>query len=228
MRTDQGISLACRLGFAALTIGIALPASASDATESGFYIGATAGGTGATATVTPRTTGASEFTIDMSGGSAGVMIGYLHPVGRVVALGIEGEVYGMDVNGETVTQVGGSRTRTEMSLDGGARIRGRVGAGLGRAWFVYGAVGWSQVRSKMTLTSLSTPGQTSSASETLSGVNFGVGGEYAFTPRLIARVEYVFDAYGDTTYKTSNTFFVDRTLDSLGVFTLRGGLSFKF
>jgi opacity protein-like surface antigen len=134
----------------------------------------------------------------------------------------------MNVSGDETTQVGGSRTKTEMQLDRGARLRARVGAGLGRSWFVYGAVGASQVDSKMTLTSLSTPGQTTSASEKLSGANFGVGGEYAFTRNLIGRVEALYDIYGGTTYKMNSTFFVDRKLDDLTVFTLRGAISLKF
>ena len=218
------------LSFAAAILGVAcaLPTRASDASRSGFYFGASAGVTGAAATVTPNTPGASSFTVDMAGGSASALAGYLHQAGRV-SFGVEGELISMDVSGDETTQVGGSRTKTEMQLDRGARLRVRVGAGLGERWFVYGAAGLSQVNSKMTLTSVSTPGQTASASERLTGGNFGIGGEYAFTRRLTGRAEWVYDIYGGTTYKTSsNPFFVDRKIDDLVAFTLRAALTFKF
>jgi outer membrane immunogenic protein len=213
--------------FAAVMIAIALPASASDSSASGFYVGVNAGVMAATTEVTPATPGASSFTLSMGGGAAGAMIGYLHQTGTM-SLGIEGEVNSLSVSGDETTQVGGSRTKTEMNLSNSARIRGRLGAGVGRRWFIYGAAGWSQVKSEIKLTSLSTPGQAASASETLNGWNIGVGGEFAFTQRLIGRVEYIFDNYGGTTYNTGNGFFVDRRIDDLNAGTLRAALSFKF
>jgi outer membrane immunogenic protein len=208
-------------------IAVALPARASDASASGFYLGVHAGAMGATTEVTPVTPGAASFTLSMGGGAGGAMIGYLHQTGPI-SLGIEGEASSLGVSGDETTQVGGSRTKTEMELSNNARIRGRLGAGIGRKWFVYGAAGWSQVQSKMKLTSLSTPGQTSSASNTLTGWNFGVGGEFAFTPRMIGRLEYVVDSYDSATYKTGNGFFVDRRTDNLTAGTLRAAFSFKF
>jgi len=218
------------LGFAlaAAIATCALPARASDASRSGFYMGVNAGVSGASTEVTPQTAGASSFNVSMAGGTAGAMIGYLHQAGRI-SFGIEGELSSMDVSGDETTQVGGSRTKTEIQLDRGARVRVRVGAGLGSKWLVYGAAGLSQAQSKMTLTSLSTPGQTASASERLAGGNFGIGGEYAFTRHLSGRVEWIYDIYGGTTYKTSsNPFFVDRKIDDLVAFTLRAALSLKF
>jgi outer membrane immunogenic protein len=216
-----------RSALAALGIAAALPGHASNASSSGFYVGVNAGVMGAATEVTPATAGASSFTLSMGGGAAGAMIGYLHQAGGV-SFGIEGEVNSLNVSGDETTQVGGSRTKTEMDLGNSARIRGRIGGGIGNRWFIYGAAGWSQVRTKMTLTSLSTPGQTATASETLTGFNVGVGAEYAFAQKLIGRLEYVFDSYGGTTYKSSNPFFVDRRIDSLNAGTLRAALSFKF
>ena len=219
------------LGFAvaALAVANALPAHAQDASRSGFYVGVNAGVVGASATITPNNPGASSYSVDMAGAAAGVMGGYLHRAGRV-SFGFEGELSSMDVNGDDTTLVGGSRTKTELQLDRGARVRVRVGAGLGARWFVYGAAGLSQVNSKMTLTSQSTPGQTVSASERLTGANFGIGGEYALARHLIGRVEWLYDVYGSTTYKMnrSNPFFADRDLDVLTAFTLRAALSVKF
>lgn len=217
-----------RFALVALVIPCALPASASESSRSGFYVGGSVGATGASTTVTPNTAGASSFTVDMAGGSGSVLLGYLHQAGRV-SFGVEGELVANSVSGDETTQVGGSRTKTEIELGSGARIRVRVGAGLGARWFVYGAAGLSQVNSKMTLSSLSTPGQTASASEKLTGGNFGIGGEYAFTRGLTGRVEWIYDVYGGTTYKTSsNPFFVDRKIDDLVAFTLRAALTFKF
>jgi len=215
--------------FAAVMIAIALPARAQDAARSGFYAGVNAGVVGASASVTPNNTNATSYSVDMNGAAAGVMAGYLHRAGRV-SFGVEGELSSMDVSGDETTQVGGSRTKTELQLSRGARVRVRVGAGLGERWFVYGAAGLSQVDSKMTLTSLSTPGQTVSASERLTGANFGIGGEYALARHLIARVEWLYDIYGSTAYKMNRTnpFFADREVDILTAFTLRAALSLKF
>jgi len=163
----------------------------------------------------------------MGGGAAGAMAGFLVQTGPV-SLGIEAEMSSLNVSGDETTQVGGSRTRTEMEISRNARIRGRLGAGVGRRWFFYGAAGWTQVATKMTLTSLSAPGQTSSASETLNGFTIGGGAEFAFTPRLIGRVEYLFDSYDGATYKTGNGFFVNRRVDDMYTGTLRAAMSFKF
>jgi outer membrane immunogenic protein len=214
---------------AALVVASALPAHANDAAASGFYIGVNGGVVGASATVTPNTGANSEsYSVGMSGATGGAMIGYLNRAGRL-SFGVEAELASMDVNGDDTTVVGGSRTKTELQLDRGARIRLRLGGGLGQRWFVYGAAGLSQANSKMTLTSLSTPGQTASASERLTGANFGIGGEYAIARHLIARVEWVYDFYGSTTYSMnrSNPFFADREAD-FAVFTLRAALSLKF
>ena len=216
-----------RITLAAAIMSAALPVGASDASSSGFYFGVNAGATGASASVTPNNPFAESFSVGMNGGSAGAMIWFLYQPGRV-SFGLEGELASMNVSGDETTQVGGSRTKTEMQLDRGARVRARVGAGVGTRWFLYGAAGWSQVDTKMTLTSLSTTGQSASASEKLSGANFGVGGEYAFTRNLIGRIEALYDIHGGTTYKMNSTFFVDRKLDDLTVFTLRAAMSLKF
>jgi len=211
----------------AVMTAAALQARAADYSPGGFYIGLNGGATGANATVTPVSGTSASFDIGMNGGSGGVHVGYLSRSGGF-GIGIEAELASMGVSGDETTQVGGSRTKTELSLDNGARVRARIGGG-GRRSFFYGAAGWSQARSKMTLTSLSTPGQTASASDTLTGFNFGGGAEYAFTNRLIGRLEGIWDIYGGTTYKTSsNPFFADRRLDDLGAFTLRAALSFNF
>ena len=65
-------------------------------------------------------------------------------------------------------------------------------------------------------------------SKTLTGFNVGGGIDWAITPNVIARVEYIFDDYGSPTFSTPKPDWNDRKLTDFYDNTVRVALAFKF
>ena len=71
--------------------------------------------------------------------------------------------------------------------------------------------------------------------KSLDGWNIGVGGEYAFTPNWIARIEYIYDGFSKIDYGYNYNFtdrgsqiFNDNRNVGLNINTIRVGLEYKF
>lgn len=213
---------------AAASLGGAFSATAADEAFTGLYLGASVGYTRSNATVTPLTAGANSFTVSPKGPDGSAFVGYAHQFGGFV-VGIEGE-YDLDnVADDTTIVVGGSNTQTKLSLSGGERIRARLGYAFDKL-LAYVSGGWTEVNAKLSVESQNAPGQAANSTTHVKGWNAGAGAEYAFTPNLLGRVEYIYDRFDDTTFgtSTSNPFFVDRKVSSFDAHSVRIAASYKF
>lgn len=190
----------------------------------GPYIGLHAGYAAASAGVTAD---AVNFSVKESGFVGGLYAGFNFNLGGAIA-GLEADFGGAALRGDTTVVVGGSNTKTELKADWNGRIRARLGIPAERA-LIFIAGGWSTIGTKVNLTSISTPGQASSASATLGGWNIGGGIDYQLGSSFVVRGEYIYDSYSGHNYGTSsNPFFVDRTTGRLQSHTFRLGAALKF
>ncbi len=159
-------------------------------TWSGFYVGAYVGGAfGHDKLKSPNVN--QNVTLDPTGVTAGGYVGYNYQINAVV-LGLEGEFGYNGIDDDKDFGLQSHNAKVESSYIG--RIRGRVGYAFG-TFLLYGAGGVSFTDQKVTQVFLPT-GLSDSVSKGLVGWNLGLGGEYAFTPNLIARIEYIFDDFG--------------------------------
>jgi opacity protein-like surface antigen len=69
---------------------------------------------------------------------------------------------------------------------------------------------------------------TTNASKNFTGFNVGAGIDWAITPNVIARLEYIFDDYGSPTITTAKWDWNDRKLTDYYDNTVRVALAFKF
>ena len=186
----------------------------------GTYLGIHLGQSWERTTVTPANPAATPFSVKSDGTSGGVFAGYNYQMKGVV-LGIEGDISGLSMTGDTISVVGGSTTRTVVEADWAGRVRGRIGLPMDRTMF-FVAGGWSTMNTSVNAVSLSTPGQSSKITQRLNGYNIGAGVEHAATNNVLVRLEYIYDRYNGSNYETgANPFFVDRATDKFNVNTVR-------
>ncbi|HUC50665.1 MAG TPA: outer membrane beta-barrel protein [Xanthobacteraceae bacterium] len=195
----------------------------------GFYIGGYAGGlwdyVHAGRPDTPQV-----ITNNGSGATLGGVIGVNHQWNGLV-LGLEGDGGWADVS-HTATYISATSGAPETEQDKSsytAHIRGRVGLPFGQLLpFVAGGVSFTD--DKVTLTHTRSALPPDSLSNGWVGWNGGGGVDYAFTPKWIGRVEYIYDNYGAQTYGFNAATagrFSDRNL-KLTESTVRAVLSYKF
>jgi outer membrane immunogenic protein len=190
---------------------------------SGFYLGAFVGGSNVrTAVAAPALVG-FDGTVNRTGLVFGAMAGYNYQINNLV-LGVEGEV-GWRVNNGSVFVGPGPDTRIDARNDFNARLRGRLGVAVDRA-FIYAAGGLSLGNQRVVLTDLTGGGFVGTSTSLRAGFNVGVGVEYAFTQNWIGRLEYIYDHYGRYTV-TYPAFFADRSIRT-DEHTVRVGLSYLF
>jgi outer membrane immunogenic protein len=117
----------------------------------------------------------------------GGQIGYNYQIDQLV-LGIEGELSNKMVDGKAFDP---THTGPSGRVDGGfyGAITGRLGYSLGPA-LIYGKAGWGAMDAHM---SWADPVYSSTASghKTLSGAVFGGGIEYALSPAISLKAEYM-------------------------------------
>jgi outer membrane immunogenic protein len=110
-------------------------------------------------------------------------------------------------------------TFNHLKTDWSGRLRARIGWMRGATLF-YAAGGYSFADTKMSLVGLcydaahpATPDVYNFArSKTLSGFNLGVGMETPIAENITLRAEYVFEDFGDTTYKGEAPEWNDRSI----------------
>ena len=198
----------------------------------GFYLGVYGGGTFGNSTVTA--TGFGHYSQSLGGGTAGGLGGYNYMVNQNFVLGVEGE-FGYQGNrgaGNFVSFSNGFPLSQTVNADYIGRIRGRLGLALNNALF-YIAGGGSFSDEKIALNQPTIPNGPASISKGIAGWNIGAGVDYAFMPNLVARLEYIYDGYGSTSYNFANTAvpvgpgFVNRSA-SVSDSTVRAALIYKF
>ncbi|HUY41076.1 MAG TPA: outer membrane beta-barrel protein [Candidatus Dormibacteraeota bacterium] len=193
---------------------------------SGPYIGLQVGSTPTTANVSIIGSGVS-FNPAPSGSVGGVLGGVNWQHGTTV-IGLEAEYAGVWNGSPSSTLTHAPDPVINTVSDGtNLRVRARFGVSDG-SWMFFVAGGWSQTSTRLQLQGQAPfAGHSSDQTHTLGGYNAGGGLEYAFSPHVIARVEYLYDHYGNTTFVPSDTFFSHRSFTNIQSNTYRAALNFR-
>jgi outer membrane immunogenic protein len=184
-------------------------------TWTGFYAGINAGGGFGSFT----DGGQFYFGSGPSGGLIGGTAGYNYQSGNLM-VGVEGDFDWANISSNATITPTLSSSGEVQSI---ATVRARFGYAADR-FVLYGTGGYAGGDIRGTLTNLRA---TAVADQTFwaNGYAFGAGAEYAITPHIIAKAEYIFASLG------SNTFFSytpNITNAGANVNLLRAGLNYKF
>jgi outer membrane immunogenic protein len=167
--------------------------------------------------------GAPGGTSDLDGAVAGSFIGAQYQVGRWV-LGVEGDFESTDISG-SYNDFSGITSQGAARIDWAASVRGRLGYAFDNVLiYATGGVAFAQFQ----FAGGPAGGDVSSFSRDLTGWTVGGGIEYAFQPNTIARLEYRYADYGDTTGSLAplNPGVLMTTSNTTNV--VRVGLAFQF
>ena len=221
----------------------------------GFYVGGYLGGTFGSANWSDGGYNDGSYTYyygnggnssTQSGFTGGGYVGANYQFSQFV-IGIEGEFGYSGINSSGTnfagTLVGGPldgygyNLTSKFSDTGVGRLRGRLGYAIEPQMLLYVAGGWTWANTNTSLSgSYTSPGILGSTTyfnvgdnKSLDGWNIGVGGEYAFTPNWIARIEYIYDGFSKIDYGYNyNSYFNDHRDVGLNINTIRVGLEYKF
>lgn len=184
-------------------------------TWTGFYIGGLAGlGFGSF-----DRPGSSYFGSSTFGGAFGATAGYNYQSGNLL-VGAEGDYAWSHIADETKSVAGGfAGTGVINNLD---TIRARFGYVYDRALF-YGTGGYAGAEVRGALSAIA-PAAGFDQTRYVNGFTLGVGMEYAITPHITAKAEYLYASFGDASYFSAP--YATRT--SAGLNLLRGGVNYKF
>jgi outer membrane immunogenic protein len=184
-------------------------------TWTGFYAGLNAGGGFGSFT----DIGQAYFGSNPNGGLIGGTIGYNYQSGNLM-IGAEGDYDWSNIGSNATVFPGISSSGSIQSL---ATIRARVGYAADR-FMVYGTGGYAGADIRGTLSNFAAKA-VADQSFWANGYTLGVGAEYAITPHITAKAEYLWTSFG------SNTFFSNTpniTSAGANVNLLRGGVNYKF
>jgi outer membrane immunogenic protein len=175
--------------------------------------------------------------------SGGGLIGFNYQMNDVV-VGVEGDITSGQATAKVTdcTVPDGCFVTTHDSFTTFNRLRGgtterarvRLGWAQGPNLF-YVAAGYSAEQTKLDLTGdCFNPGNPTvplvfkfSRSKNLSGFNVGAGVEHAVDRHWIGRLEYIYDGFGDQTYRGDGMEWNDRKL-SISNNTVRAAIAYKF
>jgi len=217
----------------------------------GFYIGSHAG-CGWTNSQTPTGFGLDpadplintfgNLTEDATGCFGGGQVGVNYQFGSNVVFGVEGDASFGKIsafNSTFIAGVGGIEAAGwETKLNAFGTVRGRLGyavnGGLpwfgGLGWMPYVTGGWAWARNKISVQG--DAGTFTSDTQTLNGWTVGVGLEYAITPYLTWKAEYLFMEFDSKSYAV---LFDDdlgvlpgANFDRLKVNVFKTGLNWRF
>jgi outer membrane immunogenic protein len=152
--------------------------------ESGFswtggYVGLQAGYGWGDSTIRFETI---DYVVDPDGFLGGVYVGYNYQMPSNLVLGLDADLTYTDLDGDGAEDTGSS-------LEWSGAIRARLGYAIDRLMpYVAGGLAFGRYEHTVANTSLS---------ETMTGWTIGAGADYAFTDRLIGRVEYRYTDFGD-------------------------------
>ncbi|MBZ5673326.1 MAG: outer membrane beta-barrel protein [Acidobacteriia bacterium] len=201
---------------AALLLMLASGVSAADpGTWTGFYAGATVGGSFGRmdfSSETAQTVSRSLFDHDANGTLVGLQVGANWQFRKHLVIGFEAD-HSIARIGETVTQVfgpnggpgTGNRIDVETDVDYIQTIRGRIGYGAGRnLLFVTGGITGMRHNGSSRATLLSAfAADTDTGFHT--GSTVGIGYERKFTDKLSLKAEYLWMMSGNNNYVSDLT-----------------------
>lgn len=169
-------------------------------------------------------TGSGDFNVD--GGLVGGTLGANYQSGSLV-FGVEGDADWTDIKGSTSSNgCAAGSCQTSTSNDWLATLRGRVGYAFDRV-LLYGTAGGAVGNVKGTLTSGTT---TVSGDNTEFGWTAGAGLEFAITPNVTAKAEYLFVdlSNGSVTCSVAACAATTTVPVKFDANIIRAGLNFKF
>lgn len=148
---------------------------------------------------------------DQDGVAIGGWLGYNFMISNRFVLGIEADVGSADAGGSDDID------RSRLTIDTFGSIRGRYGYAIDR-FLIYGTAGVAFANLKSARDDFIVDDGTQT------GLAIGGGLEYALTPNLIGRVEYIYSNFGDTSFNRGN----DLTEVTTELHLARVGLSYRF
>ena len=168
-------------------------------TWTGFYVGANAGGA-VSSDITSTTVfdpsvggGVDKASVRAGGFAVGGTLGYNYQIYQNFVIGVEGDIGYADIQAKSTTSGFGFSSTDRIGVDGYlGTIRGRIGYAMGQ-WLFYGTGGYAFADGRAVSTATSPFGTvSSSASRDLQGYVVGGGVEYAMTPNLSVKGEYLY------------------------------------
>ena len=217
-----------------LPLAVKAPVTYAPYSWTGLYIGAQAGyGWVDTDSNVVQTVPPSPYILRSSGSPDGAFgggfIGYNYQLSNNVVVGIEADINGgnlkssdpVTINAPVIPVV---TARSELEWFGS--VRARLGYAFDRL-LPYATAGYAFGSAKTTYAS-PFPGDSISASDTLSGWTVGAGLEYAITDNILARIEYRYTDYGSSSSAVSNAFAAGTLEQAFTSNDLRIGISYKF
>jgi outer membrane immunogenic protein len=205
------------------------PAAAVVLSWTGFYVGAEGGGGWAKDDWTlPLAGGITAARTDISGATAGGVIGYNWQMPSNVVLGIEGNLDWADIAG-TSTCISNPALTCRSRLDATYTVTGRLGYAFSSALlYVKGGGAWTN--DKYTVITTATGALLESGSASRDGWTVGAGLEYMFAPNWSAKVEYDYYDFGNksTLLVTPAGVGLDTVNSKLTVNTVKAGVNYHF
>jgi outer membrane immunogenic protein len=191
----------------------------------GCYIGANAGWAQAETSVSFN--GSEDFSRSKTGGAFGGQIGCDYQFASSWVIGIQAMVDGTNLGVDRVG-VRFPNATFHADVDQVATVTGRLGFAVSPAFLLYGKLGWGSYKTSISATNTFTGAQLGSASNTHSGLDVGVGGEWMFAPNFSMFIEWDHISPKDSTVVFANlaggtTAEVRRDLDKVLV-----GINWRF
>ena len=181
---------------------------------SGLYFGLNGGGGWGRSSHTDANFGNSTGEFGVSGGLIGGTLGFNYQVGSWV-WGLEGDLDWAKIHGSSGPING---VNYDSYLQWLSTVRGRVGYAFDRFLpYVTGGLAVGDVKGTIT----SPPVTILSGTNTQAGWTLGAGVEYAFTPSLSAKAEYLYVDLGSSTPVPGDSV-------ELRAHVVRGGLNWRF
>jgi outer membrane immunogenic protein len=163
--------------------------------------------------------GQTYFGSNPNGGMVGGTVGYNYQSGNLL-MGIEGD-YDWSHFAASATSVPG--VISSGNIDNIATVRGRFGYAMDRL-LVFGTAGYAGADIAGTLSNYPAKA-VANQSFWSNGYALGFGGEYAVTPHITVKAEYLYTAFGSNDYFNLTPNYMNA---SAHVNMLRAGVNYKF
>lgn len=164
-------------------------------------------------------------TSDPQGATFGGHIGYRRQFASNFVLGFEADIWGSNAKG-SATFVNSAVNTGLLNIHTGGSLRGTAGYAFANS-LLYATAGATLADVSFCTTATDTCAVGSEGSGTRHGWTAGLGIAHFISPRVIARVEYLYADYGSKTFFTPAT-NGNLTTVELATHVMRAGLSWKF
>ncbi|HUC50647.1 MAG TPA: outer membrane beta-barrel protein [Xanthobacteraceae bacterium] len=196
----------------------------------GFYLGIN-GGFGGDRNQYPFTVGGVSGTssLNSSGFFGGGQIGYNWQFAPAWVAGVEGDIDAADIQGMASTTLPGASSSIGTRLDWFGTVRGRIGYLVTPNTLFYGTGGWAYGHTTSSASAAVT-GLAAGASvgKDMNGWTAGAGLEYALTPWMSFKTEYLFVDLGSATLSSGVAAGVPFSLtEKTTAHTVRAGINVK-